>query len=201
MNLIPKGLAVAGLLATTTFAHAASTSFVLKTSAEFGGDELFIAHFTNGDIETTRAGDGLQFAIGAGFEHSPTWQSEATIGFRFGGTIGENGSLEFDSVPYELLTFYHSKSGKWRAGGGLTYVTRMSLDGAGIIEGYAVDFENALGGIIEFDWFLGLEDKARVPQQATAYFGIRGTLINYERVDQNGKIDGNSLGLVLGFGF
>lgn len=202
MNKFLKGLALVLLAGTANVSNATSPLLILKGSLEYGGDKLFTAHFVDGETETTRAGDGKHLAIGVGVEHSPKWQSEATVGSSLEGTLGENGSLELSSIPYELLTFRLSSSKKWRAGGGIKYVTNMKMEGGGIIDGLAVDFENAAGVIFEADWFLGQKDRDRLKQKrGMAYFGIRGTLIDYEIKNIDRKFDGNSLGLVFGIGF
>lgn len=190
------------LASSANIALADSPYFLLRGNADYGGDELLTVPYENGDTETIRAGDGLQLAFGVALDHSARWQSEATVGYRLGGAVGENGALEFDSIPYELLTFYRSPTGKWRAGGGLVYVTNLDLTGTGVVDGFQADFKDSLGFILEADWYLGLKDKKYLKnEKSMAYFGLRGTIIDYEVVQTDETFKGNSVGLVFGLGF
>ena len=187
-NVVCASLALVVSQLVTAPAYAADWSTVLRGSAEFGGDKLATVYYYDGYEETTRAGDGLQLAIGLGLQHSSTWYSQATLGYRIGGTSGDIGDLELTSVPVEFMTFHQTP--RWRAGAGVTFVNNPRLESSGVLRGLDADFKDAAGYIGEIDWFLGSDHRF--------YFGIRGTFIDYETETLGSEVNGNSFGITFG---
>lgn len=175
----------------STAAQANSVYPVLRGSAEFGGEELATVQFRDGDDDTTRVGDGFQIAVGVGMDHSRSWESSLTVGYRIGGTTAENGDLDLSSVPVELITFHRTPL--WRVGAGVNYVSNVQLEGSGVVDNLDVDFKDAMGFIVEADWFFRHNPKM--------FFGVRGTVIDYETELTGQRVNGNSFGLVFGTGF
>lgn len=191
MNNYKAGLLALAIIGTVNTASAASPSLILRGSAEFGGEELVTVYYRNGDDDKTRAGDGLQFAIGALLKHSPTWESQMTVGYKIGGSTGDNGELDLTSVPFEIMTFHRAPL--WRVGAGVNYVTNLELESSGVLDGIDVDFKDAMGFVVEADWFLRNNDDI--------YFGVRGTVIDYETENTGATVNGNSFGLVFGINY
>lgn len=193
MKSFSKGLLALALIASSSSVFASSAYLVTRGSIEFGGDELATVYFDDGDDETTRAGEGIYVSIGGGIDHSPTWQSHLTVGYKFGGSEGDNGDLELTSFPFELMTYHRAPTGNWRAGAGVVYVSDMSLESSGVIDGIDVDFEDAMGYVIEANWYFR--------NYQMMYWGVRGTIIEYETEETGSKVDGNNLGLLFGVSF
>lgn len=188
MSLRTFLLCAACLAASYTTASAAEISPLLRASVDFGGDELATVIFTDGEQETTRAGDGLHFAAGVGLKHSPSWYSQASIGYKMGGTVSQNGELTLTSIPLELMSFHQTP--RWRAGFGVSYVSHLEMDSSGVLEGLNVSFENATGFIAEWQWLFSPNDRY--------YLGIRANVIEHKIDHSDATINGNNLGIAFG---
>lgn len=189
LNRFVPGLAAAAvLLAIAPALHAEALSTVIRGSAELGGEKLATVVYEDGYEDTTRAGDGFQFAIGVGIEHGLSWYSQATIGYKIGGSTGDNGDLDLTSVPLEVMTFHQTP--RWRLGAGVTYMANPKMNGSGVLEGLDVAFEDAMGFIVEYDW--------RFANDPRFFLGVRGTAIDFETENVGTQVDGNSIGLTFG---
>jgi hypothetical protein len=154
-----------------------------------GGDKMATVQYENGDDNDIKAGEIANLNIGVIIQNGTSdFETQFTIGWKFDSSSAENGDLSFNRYPIELLQFY--KPGRFRFGGGITYQMNPSLDGSGFASDIKVDFDNALGFVLQGDFLFDLY-----------YAGLRYTNIEYEVENYESKVGGDSVGLVLGFRF
>ena len=162
---------------------------LLQLSTEIGGDKLTKVSYTNGETDSIRADGLIHLAIGTTFatapESSPSLETQFTVGWKFDNSGAKNGEISWTRYPVELLQFYTNE--KWRLGAGLTYHLRPTLKSKGVVDGINVNFDDALGLVFEVDYI----------NSGKNYIGARVVLIDYQIEDTS--VDGNSIGIVLGF--
>ncbi len=169
----------------TLSTNALSAKFVSELSFHTGGDELAKATFANGDTKSINAGGGIQFAIGTKIELSNNTFIKALLGYNFHSESIPNGSAEWKYVPISIM--YFKKTRQWLLGSGVTQHITPNLSGTGDISFLSIDYNDALGFVIEADY----------RSSSNGYIGLRYTMITY--VSQfNNKVEGNSIGLVMG---
>jgi hypothetical protein len=172
-------------------AQARDSNLLFQFGLDMGGDELAKVTYTNGDTETIDAGGLFQLALGTTFqtapESHPNLETQLSLGLKLDLTTAENGDLTWSRIPVEVLEFYTTP--QWRFGGGLTYHMNPSLDGSGEAANINVDFDNALGAILEVDYITA----------GKTYVGGRVTLIDY--TVGSTKLSGNSVGVTVGVRF
>lgn len=183
------GLASA-LLMTVSSASAREINGLVFGAIEFGGDELVKITFSDGSTDSIKAGELIY--LGGGVEidtlaDDAKYKTRLTIGWKFDRINGTNGEVDFDRFPLELIQFY--QPGQWQFGAGVTYHMNPKLKGSGVVSGLDVEFDDALGFVVEGDYFFSPK----------AFFGIRYTMIDYEV--NNVSVDGNSIGIAIGARF
>lgn len=147
----------------------ADVSAMVKLGYDFGGDTLTTVPFTDGTTASIDTNEGLLLGGGVAIANVDyTWQTEITLNWKYQAITAANGDLTWTRWPLEALTFYQMP--QFRFGGGLTYHLNPSLQGDGVVSNVNVDFDNALGFILQADYRL---------DEAIA-FGLRYTLIEYE---------------------
>jgi hypothetical protein len=151
-----------------------------------GGDKLATVEYRHGPDVDIRAGGLLLLGVGVDHEFDNRFELQATANYLTDRADGRNGEVSFSRWPIELLGFY--RMGNHRFGGGATYHINPKFD-VDIDDGdnFTVDFDNALGFVAEYDYF--------ILRQLSV--GVRGTLIKYKSSDIDGDIDGNSIGIVV----
>lgn len=164
---------------------AQAIDFVLEGGLHAGGDTLVTATFTDGSTETIDAGEGLSLAIGARFDIADNLEMAITYGIKTAGISAQNGSIDWTRNPLNAILLY--KMDNWRFGGGLTYHMSPVLEGDGFAAG-KVDFEDALGTLIDMRYFFG----------ESAYVGGRATFIDYKVKNGSTSVNGNSIGVIVG---
>ncbi len=177
------------------FASASSyaVDFMLEAGLHFGGDELVAATFTSGNTETIEAGGFYNISAGVAFDISDKVVSRVTLGFKEDSITAGNGDISFSRNTIDALFLY--KTDQWLFGGGLTYHTSVKLSGSGLASGIGAEFDNALGFLLEVDYMYSKK----------AYVGGRYTVIDYDTVPSTTvnavTVDGNSIGVVVGYRF
>ena len=162
--------------------------WLFQAGLEHGGDEIVKTYYDNGDNQTIRGGGLLYLAVGGIFPtapvSSPSLETQVSVGWKFDSSTAENGDVDWDRFPIELLQFH--KTENWRFGGGLTYHLNPKLEGSGDASHIQADFDNALGYVVEVDYLTNEE----------LMIGVRATFIDYEV--NSVSVDGNSIGLLVG---
>ncbi|MGI9302427.1 MAG: hypothetical protein ACR2RB_06950 [Gammaproteobacteria bacterium] len=171
-------------------AHAHGVNFILRTGADFGGDDLIEVAFTDGSTEDIQAGELIHLAAGLDFPTSPAneaLRTEVSIGWEFDRADAVNGEVEWERYPLELLQFY--SLGYWRFGGGATYHINPTLDGEGFAGSVDLEFDDALGFVVQADVAVG----------PYIDLGARFTSIEYSAGGVD--VDGNSFGVIASLRF
>lgn len=166
------------------------TKVVFYAGIDSGGDKLVTTFFSDGSTGGIEAGEGLYFAVGGlvPVNDDGSFQAQFTLGIKTESSEADNGGLEFSRWPLEAIGFYNFKYA--RIGAGLTYHINPSLEGEGVASNVQVDFDDALGAIVEVGFLFNS-------------FGIayRHTEIEYTLSGASNKIDGSSDGIHLIFTF
>lgn len=160
----------------------------LQGGLHTGGDDLVTATFTNGDTEKLKGGGLFSFSAGLGSDVAENLEARLMAGVKFDTIEADNGDAKFVRYPIEALLMYKSGE-KVYVGGGLSYHLNPSISGSGLAGGLNIDFDNALGLVVELDYMLS----------NGGYLGVKLTSIDYEVNGQSAS--GNSIGAILGFRF
>jgi hypothetical protein len=177
--------------AASTAPQAADIRPVLRMAAEFGGDTIVNATFTDGSTQKVRAHQGVALGGGASWVNdAKDIEVEVTVSYKFAMIDASNGDIEWTRVPLDGLVFY--RWDKFRLGGGLTYHMNPKLEGSGVVGGLNVKFDNALGAIVQADW--------RITDQFN--LGVRYTKLEYEaKAPASGTAKSDGFGVTLGYRF
>jgi hypothetical protein len=170
MNLGPlRALAFMLAVATPLASGAAEIRPMIKLGLDTGGDTLITHVFPDGEVETIKGNQGFYVGGGASIVNAAgNLELEVSLTFKYTSAYGKNGEVEWTRYPLDALVFY--RWARWRAGGGLTYHFGPKLKGGGDAAGVNVEFDNALGFVLQADY--------RITDQFTA--GVRYTAIDYE---------------------
>ena len=163
---------------------------ILKTGYDFGGDTLFTALFVNGQTGTVKTNEGFYFGGGiAIINHAETIATEITLSWKFQDLNANNGDVRWERFPLETLVFY--RASKIRIGAGLTYHINPQLEGDGVLQGLNIAFRNALGAIVQTDYFV----------TPSVSVGVRFTWLEYEQETTGAKFDSSGGGVTFGINF
>ncbi len=161
---------------------------VCQLGISSGGEKLATATFDNGEDESIRAGGLFSASVGVIVNPFSTMnkklETQLSVGYKQDSTSAENGDITFSRVPLEVIQFYRFDN--FRIGAGLTYHINPTLDGDGFAGDLHAKFDDALGFVVEADYFFGYR----------GFVGIKTTIIDYEIGGY--EVEGNSYGLVLG---
>lgn len=166
---------------------------VVGIGADFGGDVLLNGTYTNGSAWEVKANQGLLFNGGVVLV-TGDFETQATIGYKFGGPQATNGSVTFSVMPVELMEFY--RAGNIRAGLGLSYHSSPTLEVS--VPGFAGNgtyiFNDVLGTAVQIGW---------APAGKPISIDLRMTSVNFKQKNVAGAKDirGNTLGLYASFYF
>ncbi|VAW98186.1 hypothetical protein MNBD_GAMMA22-1202 [hydrothermal vent metagenome] len=175
-------------LALSSNAHA--VKWIGEGGVHFGGDNLATATFTNGDTKDINAGALLSVGIGPQIDITENSNVRVLFNYKTDSISAQNGNLSFTRFPIDVMYFYTTE--QWLFGGGITYHLNPELMGDGLASGINGSYDNALGFLAEVDFRLG----------EFFYIGGKLTFIDYEPQQANAKtVDGNSVGIVMGFIF
>lgn len=184
-----RNVVVASLLSLfAAAAHAAEFKGVVGIGVDFGGGTLLSGTYTDGSTWSVKANEGLAL-YGGVVAVTGDFETQATLGYKFGGPQAQNGSITFDTIPVELMEFYRTDS--IRTGLGLVYQRnpRLSVSIPGSPLNGTYTFDNALGTVVQIGW---------APRKAPFSIDLRYTAIKYKSAYlANGTVSGNSVGLNL----
>lgn len=165
----------------------------MRVDFNAGADPLLELEFNDGDDQTIEAGNGISLAAlgSVRFFEETQHQLECQLGlgFKLSTMIPtENADLTFLRYPMDLLAFYRNEALYFRVGGGVYFSPINSLSGSGSLEDLDLQFNSALGAVIQAD--LAFE-KVSV--------GLRYTRLNYSLDEAPDPIAAHSVGLTFGF--
>lgn len=167
--------------------HNLGAHFMLTGGLTHGGDKIATIEYEDGDDADIRAGGLFLLGLGVDYRFTPSWELQLTLNYQFDRANAENGDASFHRMPIDLLGFY--RQGAHRFGGGLTYhmSPEFEADFDSLDDNISVDFDDALGLVLEYDYFFN--DSLSV--------GVRYTTIEYEISDYSEEVDGSYFGLML----
>ena len=174
MKFIISILTLLALLSTHVKAEENESSFrfspLLGTMLSAGGDELgsVTTYYEDGDTSTADVTAGGLFGFYGGVyveAANHPFAAQATIGYHFDYQGADNGSLNWNRIPLEVLGFYKVNSFKF--GAGFNYSMSASFSGAG----ESRDFENSLGLVLQFAYLLN---------SGNSSVGVKYTDIEYD---------------------
>lgn len=162
--------------------------FIMSLGITFGGDDFVEVKDENGDnVDDLEAGGLLYLGAGTNyrFNQSPV-SLQAQIAYHYDSVDADNGDASFDRIEIDIIPFYNI--GKHRIGLGLTQHFGPTLDmNLDYLKGN-VDFDDATGVLLEYDYIM----------QSNFAIGVRYTDIKYEVSDvDNASVDGSNFGLFM----
>ena len=171
--------------------QAAEFKGVVGIGLDFGGDTLITAVYSDGSATDVKANNGF-VVNGGGVMINDSYETQATVGYKFGGPSAKNGSITWDTVPVELIQFLRASN--IRIGLGFTYHInpKLVIDIPGTSRTY--NFDNALGTIAQIGW---------APVNMPFSIDLRYTAIKYRQsnVGNAEEKNGNVLGIYSSFFF
>ncbi len=147
---IYQGVAGALMLASAQ-AGAMELKGVIGMGLDFGGDTIISGNYTDGSSWQVNAGQGLSFNGGV-VVVTGDFETQATVGYKFGGPTAKNGTITLDVIPVEVMEFYRTE--KIRMGAGISYQSspKMKIDvsGSGLNGDYK--FKDTTGLVVQVGW-------------------------------------------------
>jgi len=105
-------------------AQAAEFKGVVGLGYDVGGETLVTVVYTDGSSTDVKANEGFIFNGGIVMV-TGAFETQATIGYKYGGANAKNGSISFNVLPIELMEFYRTSN--LRMGLGISYHTSPTL--------------------------------------------------------------------------
>lgn len=114
-----------------------------------GGDTVVTGTCTACGTPEQKANNGLAFNVG-GVMINDSYETQATIGYKYGSPVGENGTITWQAIPVEIIQFYRTSN--MRIGLGFIYQInpRLVVDVPGL--NYANYYDNAFGTLVQIGW-------------------------------------------------
>lgn len=173
----------------------AEISPVLHVGYDAGGATIGRFIYTDRSEDTLKANQG--FRLGAGISYlsaDMNFESEMIVSYKAEQVSASNGDLRFTRFPLDVLAFYRVDS--VRMGAGVTYHYAPKLKGNGFVSKVNIEFEDAVGMILQVDYLFG-----RPKERAGTYVGLRYTWLDYKMVSSSTSVEANGIGLHLGYRF
>lgn len=186
-----KILLIISTLLFLTNSTARASNLLLEAGLHIGGDKLATVNFLDGESQSMDAGGMISLAAGLKSEIVKGLELRTTIGIKFDNITASNGEVDFTRFPVNAMLV--KKGEVFSIGIGATYHLNPEFKASGFTGGYTASYNNALGFIAEVDY--ALNEKA--------YLGLKATAIDYEinGIFTSTKINGNSIGVVIGVSF
>lgn len=190
-----KHLFVAAILSLSSLsavtAQAAEFKGVVGIGFDLGGDTLYTGKYTDGTTVDVKANQGFVLNGGAVMVID-SYETQATVGYKFGGPTAKNGSITWDAIPVELIQFL--RAGNMRIGLGFIYQINPKLVVDIPTDNSTYNFDNAFGTVAQIGW---------APAKMPFSFDLRYTAIKYKQsnVSNPPDISGNATGLYMSYFF
>jgi hypothetical protein len=114
-----------------------------------GGDTVVTGTCTACGTPEQKANNGLAINVG-GVMINDAYETQATIGYKYGSPVGENGTITWEAIPIEIIQFYRASN--MRIGLGFVYQInpRLVVDVPGL--NYENNYDNAFGTLVQMGW-------------------------------------------------
>lgn len=148
-------LLAAASLASAGAAHAEDSArrggFLMNFDLDYGGDDLALISFTNGDSQNVKAGQGVSFGLGGWYQpmESVPFELQAALGYKYVTTAATNADITVTRTTMQLNAVYRFEN-DWYVAGGLIRHMSPELDGDGFFED--IEFDDATGVSLEVGW-------------------------------------------------
>ncbi|GAB2540413.1 hypothetical protein [Rufibacter soli] len=154
--------------------------FLLSGAFEFGGDKVAETQFTNGETQSTRAGQGVSVHAGGqfAFPNLDRFLVRATVGFKYVTTQADNAHIRLSRIPLHLTANYMATD-KIRLGAGIASHQSITFKTDGL--GQDFKLKGGTGAIFEV---------------AYGVVGISFTAMSYKDEFQN-SYSANAIGVTL----
>lgn len=171
-------------------AQAADVRPIVKAGIDTGGDTMVTANFIGGGSETVKANEGVFVGGGMSWVNdTKDIEVEVAITYKVAVINADNGDIDWTRLPIDALVFYRTTN--FRFGGGLTYHINPKLEGSGVSNNINVNFDDALGVILQADW--------RITQKIN--LGLRYTAVEYKADGFSGSAKTDGVGLAFSMRF
>ena len=181
------------LLLVAATAQAVEFKGVVGFGMDFGGDVLLSGTYTDGSTWEAKANQGLVLNGGIVMV-TGSFETQATIGYKFGGPQAKNGSVTFDEMPIDLLEFYRTSN--IRSGLGISYLSspKLVVDIPGSIKNGTYKFDNAIAYVAQIGW---------APEKSPFSIDLRYTMVKFKQsgVANAQDVNGNVVGLYMSYFF
>lgn len=160
-----------------------------------GATPIVTLEYDDGSDQEITAGNGLVFGGGPGVRFSLSGPHELEslllLSIKYSTMQPtENADLGFTRGMVDLLAFYRNDDLYFRVGGGATLLAFGSLSGSGALSGLEIDFDPAVGAIVQADFVLN-----------AFHAGLRATIVQYDAANLTEAIVASSLGVEVGYTF
>jgi hypothetical protein len=194
------------LLMIGSFAHAQESNWRVVAGAGManGGEVIssgiIVVRGTTHEIPfEIKAGNDPQYRIGLEYNLIGGVSVQGTIGYSITDPMGDNGSLEFTTVPVELMA-YTSIVGGLRIGAGLRK-TKAEITGSGVAANWPElgTYSSSVGKVLEFQYLFSASESLKSFGRTQAGFSAR--LVNEDFTHNGTTFNGNhyELGLIVYF--
>lgn len=167
-----------------------------------GGDTI-----TSGTITTVgtnqvvpfeiKPGSDYQWRLGAQYQLNERLAVQTTVGYSDVAPMGFNGSLNFTTVPVELLGMF-SLNPQWRVGAGIRKAY-AEMRGSGVASDSPIlgSFESSMGSVVELQYLMS--NAAPGARSVGTQFGFSLRFVNedYKRLGYSFSGNHYELGMVL----
>lgn len=188
---VKKLLLTMSLLLVAVSAHAVEFRGVVGFGMDFGGDVLLSGTYTDGSTWEAKANQGLVLNGGVVMV-TGAFETQLTVGYKFGGPQAKNGSITFDEMPLELMEFYRTSI--LRMGLGFAYLNSPKLVVDTPTASSTTKYDNALATVVQVGW---------APEKSPFSIDLRYTLAKFKPsgVANASDINGNVVGLYMSYFF
>jgi hypothetical protein len=158
----------------------AAFRFLIGVAGEFGGDEIAVTRFADGESQSMPAGQGISVALGGQYQipKAEKFLLRGTVGYKYITTMATNAHIRLTRVPLVFSANYMAAK-KLRLSAGLTTHQLIQFNADGL--GEDAEFKSAAGPIFEV---------------AYRGIGLTYTAMTYKD-SQNFGYSANSLGVSL----
>lgn len=165
-------------------ANKKSFKFLFGIGLTAGGEDLLDVKYTDGSSEEMESGGLFDIKLGALYRLADSPVSfQTTLGYHGDSIEAQNGDASFSRLPIDFITFYNKDKHRFGLGGTYHLNTNLEID-LPDLKG-DLDFDNALGGVVEYGYSF---DK-------NVIFGVRYVDIAYTIENTSLEIDGSHFGL------
>jgi hypothetical protein len=168
----------------------AALDFFAELGIHDGGDDLVTVYFSDGTDRDVQAGEFFSLGLGVAWDMGEYLETRLYAGWLGDDVSANNGDVKLNRWTSNFMLFF--KTGGWRFGGGVAYHWDIQLEGSGVASNASADFDNALGGVAEIDYYF----------TENAYVGLQYLSMDYDRLATMGNsaqtFDASSIGLTIG---